>query len=111
MPFTQIPNAALAIAVGCCVACGTRSHIAARNPALTLAKTIARRESWHFERFLSGLSVEASRGYGVRPVPAQKAASDYFPEGSRGWGFGVSILAWRRHVAAVPRRSGKITPE
>jgi len=39
MPFTQIPNAALAIAVGCCVACGTRSHIAARNPALTLAPT------------------------------------------------------------------------
>src|SRR5438477_7366916 len=39
MPFTQIPNAALAIAVGCCVACGTRSHITARNPALTLAPT------------------------------------------------------------------------
>src|SRR5438552_16767014 len=41
MPFTQISNAALAIAVGCCVACGTRSHIAARNPALTLAPTCA----------------------------------------------------------------------
>jgi len=41
MSDNKISNAILALAVPCCVACGTRSHIAARNPALTLAPTCA----------------------------------------------------------------------
>src|SRR5436853_1455220 len=37
----NVSSAILAAAVSCCLGCGTRSHIVARNPALTLAPTCA----------------------------------------------------------------------
>jgi CubicO group peptidase (beta-lactamase class C family) len=41
-------------------------------------------------------------------TPEQKVVSDFFPGfwGSRGWGFGVTMVTGRDDVAAVPGRFG-----
>jgi CubicO group peptidase (beta-lactamase class C family) len=58
------------------------------------------------ERILSRLSVEAMTTDHL--TPEQKVVSDFFPGfwGSRGWGFGVTMVTGRDDVAAVPGRFG-----
>jgi CubicO group peptidase (beta-lactamase class C family) len=55
---------------------------------------------------LSRLSVELMTTDHI--APAQKAVSDFFPNfwDNRGWGFGLSIITRRDHLADVPGRFG-----
>ncbi len=58
------------------------------------------------ERILSRLSVELMTTDHI--TAEQKTASEFFPGfwDSRGWGFGLSIVTRRHHLAAVPGRYG-----
>ena len=58
------------------------------------------------ERILSRLSVELMTADHL--TPEQKAVSGFFPGfwNNRGWGFGMSVITRRDHLASVPGRFG-----
>ena len=58
------------------------------------------------ERILSRLSVDLMTADHL--TPEQKAVSGFFPGfwDNRGWGFGMSVITRRDHLASVPGRFG-----
>ncbi|MGA7489086.1 MAG: serine hydrolase [Xanthobacteraceae bacterium] len=73
---------------------------------LAFGRMLLGRGRYGTERILSRLSVELMTTDQI--TREQKAASDFFPGfwESRGWGFGLSIVARRDDLAAVPGRFG-----